>query len=431
MLGTSLMLEGAFPAKPELPVDFALVGAGASKNGRGQQMLLIVIVITWACLDSSTAVMTFVRAGVWGIDRGSNVLLPVAPAWSAFGVPVLSYISRVPPSVFIKNFLVSSVGAYVAVRLAIAAYAALAMEWQDIDSKNRLANIRLVPREVVPTVVDAYTAKLKRNRKNVILLGDSQTYGFTRPVSSTWGGLLNTMPPIARAGFSVHNLAVINGTFRDSVRILESVAARGVAVHAIVLSTNPTHFQKSASLAPEADFYILRQQERPSVFVSLLWTKQNVFDLTGLTWRTVRKLHPVDFFDDTKRFSENFVLADVGRDYCSNLDTTARMPDLKELIHVARKMAQQLILFTQSRYYADYFKAPYHYEWAPAAVDSEVVKVGQAGRCDVVLDLANEFPRDHFNDLIHLNQRGHEAMAKIIASHLLGTGVSADNTSNK
>jgi hypothetical protein len=324
------------------------------------------------------------------------------------------------PRRYVRAFLIASFGFYLLLRVALAGYCSLALRFQDVETKNRLANIRILPKDGVLAAIETYCSRISADRNNVIFLGDSQTYGFNRPPLDTCAAALQQMPLVRNAGFSVHNLAIINGRHRDSIQILKALEGSCQKAACILLSTNPTHFIKAPMLKPDAEFYVPLKISDRSVFSSLIFTRENVFDLTGLSWRNTRKLHPVDLFDDLINSSESFVISEVGKTYCANLDPQSALPDLIDLIKFAKKNADRVIFYTQPRYYADYLKPPYEYDWNPQPVDEAVLATARVLKCDVVLDLSDAFPRDCFSDLIHLNRRGHTALAKTLLPHIIG-----------
>jgi lysophospholipase L1-like esterase len=320
---------------------------------------------------------------------------------------------------YIRILLVASLGFYFALRVGLAAYCEFTLRTQDFRTKNRLANLRILPRDGVLTAVNLYVAAMPHGERNIVFLGDSQTYGYGRPPSATCAAILQKEFSIPAGGIAVHNLSVINGRFRDSMRIVEALGKHGVPVETIVLSSNPSHFIRGSSASPDGEYYIPRLQSQKGVFAALLFTRDNVFELTGASWRNTRKGHPVDLFDELVKPADAFAMAAVGKGYCADLDPEPVLCDLTALMQAAQRLANRVVFFTQPRFYADYLKPPYDYGWQPRPVDEAVLSLARESRCDVVLDLADSFPRDHFSDLIHLNQRGHEALARILQPHLL------------
>lgn len=321
---------------------------------------------------------------------------------------------------YVLLFILASLGVYLILRVALAGYCSLILQFQDVETKNRLVNLRILSKHGVRDAIEIYCSRIPTNSGNVIFLGDSQTYGFNRPPQDTCPALLQELPAVRNAGFSVHNLAIINGRLRDSIQILHILENSGRKAACILISTNPTHFINGAPLTSDAEFYVPLKSSGYSVFSSLIFTRENVFDLTGVSWRNMRKLHPVDLFDDLLKSSESFVISDVGSAYCADLDPQSVMPDLIALMQLAKKSSSKVIFYTQPRYYADYLKPPHDYGWNPKPVDEAVLAAAREQKCDVVLDLGDAFPRDHFSDLIHLNQRGHEALAKTLLPHIIG-----------
>jgi len=324
------------------------------------------------------------------------------------------------PRRYVRAFLIASFGFYVFLRVALAGYCSFALRFQDVETKNRLANLRILPKDGVLAAIETYCSRISADRNNVVFLGDSQTYGYGSPPQDTCAATLQQMPSVQNAGFSVHNLAIINGRHRDSIQILKALERSSQKAACILLSTNPTHFIKAPMLKPDMEFYVPLKISGYSVFSSLIFTRENVFDLTGASWRNTRKFHPVDLFDDLIQSSESFVMSDVGKAYCADLDPQSVLPDLVDLIKLAKKSAGRVIFYTQPRYYADYLKPPYDYGWNPQPVDATLLATARELKCDVVLDLSDAFPRDCFSDLIHLNRRGHTALAKTLLPHIIG-----------
>ncbi len=311
-------------------------------------------------------------------------------------------------------------GLYLLLRLLLAVYCSLALSLQDVRDKNRLANIHLLPQDAAMTVIETFCTKMPDGGNNVLLLGDSQAYGHGRPTALSYASILNKSPEVNESGFNVFNLAIINGTFRDSMHEINVLQRCGRKVTTFILGANPTHFIKHPKTTEKDEYCIHPSVTQRSVLRSLLLTHVNVFDVTGFSWRNTRKLHPVDLFGDNNRPREDFDLLNVGNTYCANLDSQSSLPDLVALIQLAKKNAERVVFYTQPRAYGDYLSPPYNYDWRPEEVDKVVLSKARELGCNVVLDLADAFPRDHFRDLIHLNQRGHEALAKTLLPHIIG-----------
>lgn len=323
------------------------------------------------------------------------------------------------PRRYVCAFLIASFGLYMLLRVALAGYCSLALRFQDVETKNRLANLRILPTDGVLDVIDTYCSNIRSDRSNVLFFVDSQTYGYSLPPQDTCASILQRMPEVREAIYSVHNLAIIDGRFRDSIQILKALECSGKKTACILLSTNPTHFVKRPPLSTDDEYYVPLKASGHSIFSSLIFTREDVFALTAASWRNTRKFHPVDLFDDLLIGPENFAFAEVGRSYCADLDPQSVLPDLVDLIKLAKKNAGRVIFYTQPRHYADYLKPPYDYGWNPKPVDDAVLATARELKCDVVLDLSDAFPRDFFIDLIHLNRRGHEALAKTLLPHII------------
>lgn len=320
---------------------------------------------------------------------------------------------------YITTFLLASAGLYVALRVGLAMYCALSISLQDFDGGNRLVNIHILPSEAVVPAIETTCIRLDIGPRTVIQLGDSQAYGYTRPPQETCAGMLNKRLELKNAGFTTANLAIIDGRFRDSIQILKAIDRLGRKAGCILLSSNPTHFVKTTPIAPGRMFHVPLLPSRSSIFTSLIVS--NVFESPAFSWSNFRKGRPIDLFDKLPRPQEAFVMSEVGQPYCANLDPNQSLPDFIDLVCLAKKSASRVIFYTQPRFYADYLKPPYDYGWQPRPVDEAVLKAARENGCDVVLDLADAFPRDHFSDLIHLNHKGHQALAALLLPHILAT----------
>lgn len=322
---------------------------------------------------------------------------------------------------YIVTFILASAGLYTALRVGIAGYCALSISYQSFDHINRLVNVRILPSESVLSAIETTCIRLDIGPRTVIQLGDSQAYGYARPPHETCAHMLNKRPELKDAGFTTANFAIIGGYFRDSIQILKAMERLGQKAGCILLSSNPTHFVKSTPISAEEMFYVPLRPGGSSVFTSLM--VNNVLESPAFSWSNFQKGHPIDLFDELQPPIEEFVMAEVGQQYCANLDPNQSLPDLVVLMGLAKKSASRVIFYTQPRFYADYLKAPYEYGWQPRPVDEAVLKAARENGCDVILDLADVFPRDHFRDLIHLNHRGHEALASLLLPHILATPV--------
>lgn len=320
---------------------------------------------------------------------------------------------------FIRWVLILSIGGYVALRVGIASWAEFVTRTQDTRTSNRLLNVHMIPRESIVPAVERYIERMPQDTGRVVCVGDSQTYGHGLPPDQTFAACLDRSPQVRRAGLSVHNLSIINGPFRDNTEILRRMAAQGKQPSWVLISSNPTHFQDAVTRPAEEDGVIPRHEKSRSLFASMLLTRQNVFDLVEMSLRRWRKLHPVDLFNEVPSGSDEFRLLPVGPGYCAGLHPEGMLPDLIALIRAAHGMGAKVLFFTKPRFYDDYLKPPYNYDWKPEAVDEAVLAAARREKCAVVLDLAHSLQREHFRDLIHLSSRGHAALAELLQPHLV------------
>jgi hypothetical protein len=254
---------------------------------------------------------------------------------------------------------------------------------QHLAQAHRLPNPMAYPDAARTAVVRNFITRVAEQPNNVMVLGDSQPYGFQISEDRIFSSLLDTDKP-------AWNLAFEDARVGDTAKTLDLLAEANTSIDTIILNINPGH-------AKRPDF--VRIPEEGQIRYTL-----------GL-WR-----NPLAYLDAIRRIDQhpNPTTLTVRKDpaYFNELDTPAYWTSLDALFQQLSETRAHVLIYVSP--HAERVMAANQYDRAAIDAFTQRVQTLCAKSSIQFLPLESRFVDGDFFDIAHLNQRGHAKLAKLV-----------------
>jgi hypothetical protein len=259
---------------------------------------------------------------------------------------------------------------------------------------DRVANVRLAPTPFrLSMLADFLSVKLaQRREQTVMVLGDSQFYGYHQD----WRHTFPVFMAESMKGVNFINLSIVDGRWDDALFLLG--LATDPNIKGVIYNVDLMHY----STKEQADFQWLSSTR--SFFPLYL------FD-PGKAWQFIRTLDPADgrqTFDWPGVTAEQFTMKSDGPNVAKLRDVLAAF-EKSGLVAVVVMAPQEISSF------------------ASHGIDPGSVLRNNAFLMTVCrqykvtcIDMMSKLDASHFQDTIHLNTKGHRALAAVLESSLRG-----------
>jgi hypothetical protein len=259
---------------------------------------------------------------------------------------------------------------------------------------DRVANVRLAPEAFrLSMLADFLSVKLAQTPESaVIVLGDSQFYGYHQD----WRHTFPVFMAESMKGVSFINLSIVDGRWDDTIFLLGLVT--DPKIKGIIYNVDLMHY----SVKEPADFQWLNST-RPLFPLYL-------FD-PGKAWQFIRTLDPADgrqTFDWPGILPEQFMMEHDSRNVAK----------LRELLVAFEKRGLVVVVVMAPQEISSF---------SSHGIDPESVLRNNAFLMTVCrqykvtcVDMMGRLDASHFQDSIHLNTKGHRALAAALEPSLRG-----------
>lgn len=258
-----------------------------------------------------------------------------------------------------------------------------------VADQARLMNVRLVAERHRIAMIDAFiAANAQSDLPLVVVLGDSQSWGFRhRPERVFTAHLQAALPDV-----KVLNLSVVDGRIADQVAIIGLIKDRGIRPSLIVTSANLGQLK-----APE--FRRLTDSVLP--FWTYLLSPLNVYRLGEL-------FPPKDARETADMAYRRFQVPDRFLDSPQRVQEMARQ--VASMLEAAQDIADRVLFYMPPHATEDFGSYGYNRGLYHRQVRAMLEACKQSGAS--CTDLSAALPLGAFQDVVHLNRRGHVLLAR-------------------
>lgn len=223
----------------------------------------------------------------------------------------------------------------------------------------RMSNVRLLPADIRIGVVRDYVKQMP-DSADVLILGDSQTYGNNLPPKESLGEYLRT-----DKGSRVFNMSIVDGRSSDQRKIINICKEERKHFKYIVMNINPSHFKKGM-IDPQ---HIPDKHGSYSLIFSLFATSDlgiyaPFFKIPyieiPLINNQLKNVYGLDMYDSKQEYrktSFSFDERPVSKEYYSQLDASAPYEMLAAL-KAASGISEKVIAFAAPTSYEIYNSPP-------------------------------------------------------------------------
>lgn len=258
------------------------------------------------------------------------------------------------------------------------------------EKTQRLANIRSLREgaRVIP-VKQMVEFLAKDEHAEVVIIGDSQTYGHRIPYELSPGNALENL-----IDGHVYNLSIVDGRYSDAIGIIDLLSEAGVNVDYIVLNINPSHAARKTSYPDCLHFC-------RDLFVPL-GSPSYLIDLFE------KDIHGTDF-KDVSSFSYS-----IREDYYVDLDVDYLSAELERVLKIIEEanIADKVIAFASPNQAKAFNEEPYEYGFDVSDVLDNALEVCDKFDFTICLDYRNLTRIEHHFDIVHLNSKGIKELTK-------------------
>jgi hypothetical protein len=299
--------------------------------------------------------------------------------------------------------------------IASALYFGSLLRELDVREWKRLPNVRAVPQAVEVAVVRHFAREAAADhaasgrRQRVLMIGDSQLFGYFHPAGNVVSAHLGRLLPEA----SVYNMAKVGASAGWLDATLRHALAEGLRPDVLVINANPgtnsdldSSQREWASRSPEFAFLVCGECTRTAA--KLLRDKwEGTFRQPDLLDR-----HNVPPGDGS------FQMAQVRKNYYRAEHAALLSAGIVRVLARAQREGIRAVVYVSPHWYAPYNQPPYSYGWDTEPLLRRVLDDCRKFDHAICLDPTPAFARGHFHDLIHLNPQAHEALAAMLAPHV-------------
>lgn len=269
----------------------------------------------------------------------------------------------------------------------------------------RMAQIRRLPKDVRSAVVRNYARRLP-DRSDVLILGDSQTYGIDlTPTQSLGAYLRSELRP------DVYNMSIIDGRFSDQLNVIKILEDEKKRFEYIIININPAYFKKDIKnprYLPNTYGYSLMfslaTTSAPGIYAPFI----KILGISVVR-NEATSVYRLDIYDREHKPSVDFSEGRQPKDYYLGLDASAI--DIAKVLEAASGISDKVIAFAAPTSYEIYNAKKYNWNWDTRPLMQSVLNNCRSVERVICVDLSNAIPHEHFIDVIHLRAGGQKMLA--------------------
>lgn len=281
------------------------------------------------------------------------------------------------------------------------------------NERVRMAHVRLLPKDIRSAVVRDYARRMP-DHSDVVILGDSQTYGIDLPPSTSLGAYLrNAWRP------HVYNMSIIDGRFSDQLNVIRILKEEGKRFKFLVINIDPAHFKKDLEdphyLADANGYslmFSLATTSAPGIYAPFL--KIPKVDLPVVRNENT-SVYTLDLYSQEHKPPVEFSEGRQPKDYYVGLDAN-KSKDLIKVLEAAASISDKVVAFAAPTSYDIYNEEKYKWNWDTRPVIHSALAHCRSIERTICVDLSSAIPHEHFIDVIHLRSDGQKMLADLLSN---------------
>lgn len=293
--------------------------------------------------------------------------------------------------------------------------AALYLYWEfskvpNLETAPRMPNVRLLSAATLPAAVRSFVSNTATGERDVVLLaGDSQFYGYFLAATDT---VVRYLQEELR-DTQVINASMIGAETRYPLIALKNTLAAGITPRVVVVAVNPSSAASRDMRETDPKFLPL-----PMALFFAHESGELLVDLAKKAIRAKRWEFDLHYAKSAPPGDGTYQVAALKPTYYRPELSAIAEANLRDFLQWSDGKVPKLILVASPHHYQPYLAPPYSYKWDTGPVMRKYISICREFAHVVCLDLASEFGRERFHDIIHLNKGGHQEMARRLAAEI-------------
>ena len=311
---------------------------------------------------------------------------------------------------YLKIFFSSTLILVVLVQFAAAYYFIRLMESSSEISDHRMYEIRSFPESLRCGLVEYWIEKNLHHDGDILVLGDSQTFGFNARHDRIFSAELNRSNNIK--GIAVKNASIVDGHIDDAQNVLRIVANQKIRLKTVIINVDPAHFKSEYHAPKHLPAY---QCNKPNI-LSVIFTSDLLASMKILAIQNFRNPSSSAPWllraEDADPSPPEIMSGPLPSDYITEINNEKYEVDFISFLEAASTVAGRTIV---------YMSPMQLYKKLPEAQAN--IRKRYMGLCEsfsartggvICLDPTSQFDKKDFVDIVHLSSEGHRKLATIL-----------------
>lgn len=315
---------------------------------------------------------------------------------------------------YLKIFFSSALMLVVLAQFAATYYFFSLIEKKNEVSNHRMYEIRSFPESLRCGLVKYWIEKNLDNNGDVLVLGDSQPFGFNVQHMNIFSAVLNRSDSIK--GLTIKNASIIDGYFDDAQNVLQIITHKISRLKTVIINVNPAHF-KSEYHTPQ--YLPTYQCEIPSIF-SVLSSSELLASMKILAIENLQNPNLSAPWllrvKDVAPLPPEVMDGPLPPDYITEINNKKYEKDFISFLAMANTIADQTIVYmSPMQLYKKLPLAQANIRKRYMELCEDFARTQGGVTC---LDPTTQFNKKDFIDIVHLSSEGHKKLAIIIEPYI-------------
>lgn len=278
-------------------------------------------------------------------------------------------------------------------------------------SSHRMMEIRAFPEDLRCGIVRYWIKKNVPANGAVLVVGDSQSFGFNAQSSKIFSFLLAEYDRFSVR--IVKNMSIIDGHFDDTRNELNIIHSNNIRFKSVIINVDPAHFKREYIVPRHLQSYQYGELSLRDVFFNkdLLASMKTLAIMNVITNSDVQA--PWLLKDqDAEQSSPEIMNGPLPDDYISDQNNIKYEDDFISVLQSAKTVSDKIVVYMSPMQL--YKKLPNAQKKIRTRYMELCERFSRANVGTVCLDPSDKFEQKDFVDIVHLSSTGHSKMADLL-----------------
>lgn len=315
---------------------------------------------------------------------------------------------------YLKIFFVTLLAIFALSQSTACYYFFTLMESKSEISNHRMYEIREFPKDLRCGLVRYWTKNNLPPDGGILILGDSQTFGFNAKDLNIFSYLLQR----DRRSMSIKNASIVDGHFDDANNVLGILKNNKIKLKDIVINVDPAHF-KDQYVVPR---HLTTSECNIPGLIDIFGSRELLSSMETIAIQNFRNPNEKEPWrlreKDADPLPPEIMDGPLPEDYITEVNNPKYEDDFFSFLTSARGIANTTIVYmSPMQLYKKHPEAQFN-------IRKRYMELCRSFRLKnggvLCIDPSEDFEKADFVDIIHLNSSGHKKMAALLAPLLFG-----------